>query len=604
MVILGISAFYHDAAAALVCDGRVIAAAQEERFSRIKHDASFPRHASIYCLEEGGFAPSDLDVVAFYDKPWLKFERILETHYRFAPKSLKSFLAAMPSWISDKLFMKKTIRQEIEKLGDIKGLKILFPEHHLSHAASAFFCSPFREAGILTIDGVGEWATASIGQGKGSHIEILKELHFPHSVGLLFSAFTQFLGFRVNDGEYKVMGLAPYGMIQEEQSIYFKKLILSEMVILKSDGSIALNQEYFQYCQGLTMISESRWTTLFGIKPRLSEQSIGQVHCNLALAVQLVLEDVIQRMGNEVKRLTQMENLCMAGGVALNCVANQRLLQSNVFDDIFVQPAAGDAGGALGAALSTHYMYFGKDRLMTEKIFDPYLGPAFAERAVIIMNRRLKAVCQWYHLFDELADFIAEKIASGKIVGWFQGRMEFGPRALGNRSILADPRDPGMQSRINLRVKKRESFRPFAPSVIKEDSKLFFEVDREFPYMLFTSKVRNRVEDNELENAEKELSVRLQQVRSDLPAVTHVDYSARVQTVDKAFNGRFWKLLQAFKSLTECGVLLNTSFNRRDEPIVCTPDDAYRCFLDCDLDYLVIDKFVYCRDDQPINNHV
>ncbi len=599
MIILGISAFYHDAAAALVWDGKVIAAAQEERFSRIKHDASFPMHASIYCLEQGGIRPSDLDAVAFYDKPWLKFERILETHYCFAPRSLKSFLVAMPSWISDKLFLKKTIRNEIEKLGDCKDLKILFPEHHLSHAASAFFCSPFSQSAILTIDGVGEWATTSLGQGEGNHINLLKELHFPHSVGLLYSAFTQFLGFRVNDGEYKVMGLAPYGASQSKQVQHFIDLIFSKLVSLKSDGSIALNQEYFRYCQGMTMIAKSQWISLFEIQPRLADQPIEQVHCNLAMAIQIVLEDILHKMTSEVKRLTDMENLCIAGGVALNCVANQKILGGNLFRDVFVQPAAGDAGGALGAALATHHIYFDRDRLISERTFNPYLGPGFSDQDIKIMNRRLHAVFKRYDSLDDLVDFIAHKIASGKIVGWFQGRMEFGPRALGNRSILADPRDPKMQSRINLKVKKRESFRPFAPSVLKEDGPLFFEVDRDMPYMLFTNRVRNRIETTECNSDEEDLSARLQRVRSDLPAVTHVDYSARVQTVDKNFNKIFWKLLKAFKNMTGCGVLLNTSFNRKDEPIVCKPIDAYHCFIDCDIDYLVINKFVYCKDDQP-----
>lgn len=606
MTILGISAFYHDSAAALIMDGKIIAAAQEERFTRIKHTPDFPVNAIKYCLEEAGVEIDDLDAIAFYDKPLLKFERLLETYYAFSPAGIRSFLKAIPVWIKDKLFLKKMILDGLKEIGDYnaKKVKFLFPEHHLSHAASAFFSSPYRQAAILTIDGVGEWATASICLGEGNSITKLKELNFPHSVGLLYSAFTYYLGFTVNSGEYKLMGLAPYGDSQSEQTAKFVEIIKSKLVDIKEDGSIWLDQNYFNYATGLTMTKNQKWEALFGFPRRHSEGSdLQQHHCNLALAIQQVTEEIVLRMAKEAKKITDSNNLCMAGGVALNCVANGKLLRAGIFKNIYIQPAAGDAGGALGAALAANHIYFDRERSVDERsdrMYGSYLGPDYSEKEITLMNRKAKAESRKYEDFDELSEFIASKIAEGKVIGWFQGRMEFGPRALGNRSILGDARNPEMQKKLNLKIKNREGFRPFAPSVLYEDAMNYFDLSVESPYMLMVAPVNEKRTNDLPENYYNlSLSDRLYYKRSDIPSVTHLDYSARVQTVHKETNSRYWQLIDAFKRKTGYSILINTSFNVRGEPIVCTPYDAYRCFMSTEMDYLVINDFVYCKMEQP-----
>ncbi|MCC6384557.1 MAG: carbamoyltransferase [Bacteroidia bacterium] len=606
MRILGISAFYHDSAAALITDGQITAAAQEERFTRKKHDPGFPKHAVEYCLHEGGASIDDLDAVVFYDKPLLKFERLLETYYGFAPKGLPSFLMSIPVWLKEKMFLKKLIRDELKNCGnyDKHKLKLLFPEHHLSHAASAYYPSSFDEAAILTIDGVGEWATASICHGKNEKITILKELHFPHSLGLLYSAFTYYTGFKVNSGEYKLMGLAPYGNQASEEVKKYISIIKSHLVDLKEDGSIWLNQEYFNYATGLRMVQDHQWEKLFGIKKRQSEAPISQDHCNLALAIQEVTEEAVIKMGKETQRLTGSENLCMAGGVALNCVANGKLQNSGIFKNLFLQPAAGDAGGALGAALAAYHLYFGKERIVNHLQADAmkgsYLGPEFTEADVRIMSRKYQAVYQNYSDFDELASQSAKLLAEGNVVGWMQGRMEFGPRALGNRSILGDARNPEMQKKLNLKIKYRESFRPFAPSVLAEEADQYFELKSASPYMLLVQDVRKERRNQLPENYhELPLTDKLYFLRSDLPAITHIDFSARIQTVHKETNERYWSLINAFKKETGYGVIVNTSFNVRGEPIVCTPEDAYKCLMRTEMDYLVIGNSLFAKKEQP-----
>ncbi len=603
--ILGISCFYHDSAAAITSGGTIVAAAQEERFTRRKHDAGFPAHAIRFCLEEAGLTLNELDAIVFYDKPLLKFERLLETYFAFAPKGLLSFLKAIPIWLHEKLFLKKQIYDGLKDVGPYNKtkIKLLFSEHHLSHAASAFYASPYRNAAILTIDGVGEWSTASIGIGNGNKISIIKELHFPHSVGLLYSAFTYFLGFRVNSGEYKLMGLAPYGHAHAPQTIGFIETIKSKLVNIKDDGSIWLDQHYFNYATGLHMVKQGKWIDLFGFPPRTEGSAIEQHHCNLALAIQKVTEEIVLKMANEARKITGEQNLVMAGGVALNCVANGKLLREKIFDNIYIQPAAGDAGGALGAALAVNFMYFDEER-STDGIHDlmagTYLGPEYSEKEISAMNRKVRSVYTHFINFNELTSFIAGRLASGDIVGWFQGRMEFGPRALGNRSILADARDSGMQKKLNLKIKYREGFRPFAPSVLAEDTTQYFDLDSESPYMLFVAPVTD--------NHRKELPVnyneltytdRLYCTRSDIPAVTHLDFSARIQTVHKETNSRFWDLINSFNQQTGYSLLINTSFNVRGEPIVCTPLDAYACFMSTDMDILVIGDFVYMKTEQP-----
>lgn len=586
-------------------DGKIVAAAQEERFTRLKHTEEFPVHAIRYCLEEGGLDIDDLDAVVFYDKPLLKFERLLETYFAFAPKGLVSFLKAIPVWLREKLFLKRLLNEGLEDVGafDRKKLKLLFPGHHLSHAASAFYPSPFEKAAILTIDGVGEWNTATIALGEGNTIRMLREMNFPHSVGLLYSAFTYFLGFKVNSGEYKLMGLAPYGQPDSLETAGFVQRIRTELVKIHDDGSVWLNQEYFNYSTGLRMIREEKWKMLFGFPVRNDEQDPDQHHCNLALAVQQVTEEIVLKMAREAKRVTGVDSLCMAGGVALNCVANGVLQREGIFSDIYIQPASGDAGGALGAALSVYYMYYDRPRQVPEEgdgMSGSYLGPEYTNREVELMNRRTQAVAKQYKDVHDLADFVASRLAEGKITGWFQGRMEFGPRALGNRSILADARNPDMQRKLNLKIKYREGFRPFAPSVLEEDASKYFELDVTSPYMLLVAPVKQERRKPLPENY-YDLPVwdRLYCERSDIQSVTHLDFSARVQTVNKEVNPRYRGLLEAFRRHTGYGLLVNTSFNVRGEPIVCTPHDAYRCFMSTDMDYLVINDFVYCKTEQP-----
>lgn len=602
--ILGISAFYHDAATALIIGDDIVAAAQEERFTRKKHTKKFPIKAIQFCLEEAKLTLNDLDAIVFYDKPLLKFERLLQTYYSFAPKGLLSFLKAMPVWISEKIFLKRLIYQKLKEVQDYdkKQIELLFSEHHLSHAASTFFVSPYHKAAILTIDGVGEWSTATISVGEGNSITTLKELSFPHSVGLLYSAFTYYLGFKVNSGEYKVMGLAPYGEKKSKQVANFISIIKEHLVKINDDGSIWLDQSYFNYATGLTMVKEKKWKQLFGFPRRKPESELKQYHCDLALAIQEVTEEIVLKMAVEAKQLVGGENLCLAGGVALNCVANGKLVEASVFDNIYIQPAAGDAGGALGAALAINHMYFGTERNSSENIDlmkGAYLGPNYAESAITKMAEDHNAVYEQFDSFDDLTNTIASKLEEGSIVGWFQGKMEFGPRALGNRSILGDPRNPEMQQKINLKIKYRESFRPFAPSVLAEDANAYFDLDTESPYMLKVAQVveQRRIKNDSLKE-ELSLKDRLAQPRSDIPAVTHLDYSSRVQTVHKTTNPVFWKLLDTFKKKTGDGVLINTSFNVRGEPIVCSPEDAYQCFMNTEMDYLVIEEYVFDKKKQ------
>ncbi len=605
MKILGISAFYHDSAAALTIDGDIIAAAQEERFTRKKHDASFPRSAVRYCLEHSGLSLGELDAVVFYDKPLLKFERLLETYLQFAPKGIRAFLAGIPVWLKEKMFLKRLIREELTKIDedlDFSKIKLLFPEHHLSHAASAFFPSPFERAAILTIDGVGEWATASFCLGEKNRIRIIKELRFPHSLGLLYSAFTYFLGFKVNSGEYKLMGLAPYGNAASEDIGRYIQIIKKHLVDIMPDGSIRLDQDYFEYAYGLKMVNDQKWAQLFGFPKRNSEDELKQHHCNLGVAIQQVTEDVVILMAREVKRLTGAKDLCLAGGVALNCVANGKLINEGIFENIFVQPASGDAGGALGAALAAHYLYFDQQRTpqSPDAMKGTYLGPEFSDLEVERAARKFKAVYRRVENFDVLAADIAKILAAGDVVGWFQGRMEFGPRALGNRSIIADARNTEMQKKLNLKIKYRESFRPFAPAVIAEEASDYFELKGTSPYMLVVQPVVDKRR-AALPAGYDTFSVKdkLYYNRSDIPAVTHIDFSARIQTVHRETNERFWKLIHAFKEATGYALLVNTSFNVRGEPIVCTPEDAYRCFIRTEMDCLVMGNYVFDKKSQP-----
>ncbi len=605
MKILGISAFYHDSATAIIDDGQIIAAAQEERFTRKKHDASFPSNAVSFCLEYSGLDLDDLDAVVFYDKPLLKFERLLETYYSFAPRGIRSFITAIPVWLREKMFLKRLIHKELESVQpfDKKKLKFLFPEHHLSHAASAFYPSPFEDAAIITVDGVGEWATASICKGEGSKISILKELRFPHSLGLLYSAFTYFLGFRVNSGEYKLMGLAPYGNPDSEEVKRYIQIIKDNLLELKDDGSIWLNQKYFNYATGLRMVRDKKWEELFGFPKRNAESPLEQKHCNLGLAIQKITEESIIKLANEAQKLTNSKNLCMAGGVALNCVANGKLLKTGIFDNVFIQPAAGDAGGSLGAALAAHHIYFGKERYLNgtpDSMQGAYLGPEFSDLDVQATTRKYNAPYHYFEDFSELCEVVAEKIAEGNAVGWMQGRMEFGPRALGARSILGDARNPEMQKKLNLKIKYRESFRPFAPSVLAEDCNSFFEHEGTSPYMLLVQPVKPERRNNLPEDYfGYDLRNKLYYQRSDVPAITHVDFSARIQTVHKETNPRYWELINAFKKKTGYGLVVNTSFNVRGEPIVCSPEDAYRCFMRTEMDYLVIGNFLLTKTEQP-----
>ena len=604
MNVLGISAFYHDSAAAILRDGELIAAAQEERFTRKKHDPSFPANAVRFCLDEAGLELEQLDAIAFYDKPMLKFERLLETYYHFVPQGWRSFITAIPVWINEKLFFKDLLRKELAKIGsyDRNQVKLLFPEHHLSHAASAFYPSPFEEAAILTVDGVGEWATSTISMGRGREVTLLKELRFPHSVGLLYSAFTYYLGFRVNSGEYKLMGLAPYGNPNSEQVARFVKIIEDQLVDIRPDGSIRLDQEYFSYATGLRMVPDRKWERLFGFPRRPPEAPIEAIHCDLALAIQQVTEEIVLRMARETKRLTGADYLCLAGGVALNCVANGKLQREGIFKDLYIQPAAGDAGGALGAALAAKHLYFGQERAPRQKqdeMKGSYLGPKFFAPDIERLIRRYGAEYERFDDFSGLTERIATALNEGKVVGWFQGHMEFGPRALGNRSILGDPRNPEMQKRLNLKIKYRESFRPFAPAVLAEEADRYFELPGDSPYMLLVQPVKESSR-RPLPEGYHELPLRekLYTLRSDIPAVTHIDFSARIQTVHRETNPEFHALLSAFKAKTGCGMLVNTSFNVRGEPIVCTPQDAFECFLRTEMDYLVMDHYVFDKTKQ------
>ncbi|MFW6123365.1 MAG: carbamoyltransferase [Thermodesulfobacteriota bacterium] len=600
--IVGLSAFYHDSAAAILVDGEIVAAAQQERFSRKKHDDSFPLQALAYVMEEVGLDMDDVAAVAFYDKPYLKFERLLETYHAFAPRGLKSFLAAMPVWVKEKLLMKKLLRDELAKFGN-SAPPLLFPEHHLSHAASAFYPSPYEEAAILTIDGVGEWATSTIGFGRGHEITILRELDFPHSLGLLYSAFTYYTGFKVNSGEYKLMGLAPYGDPDAEQTRRFRQLILEELVDLRPDGSLLLNMDYFEFATGLTMCRDDLFEQLFGIPPRPRESHLTQEYMNMALAIQQVTEEVVLRMADTARELTGADYLTMAGGVALNCVANGKLLRRQTFKDIYIQPAAGDAGGAVGAALAAWHIDLGKERQVTsgmDAMRGSYLGPEYGADEIRRVSRRHGAPYRRYEDFDELLRDVAQLLDQGQVVGWFQGRMEWGPRALGNRSILGDARNPEMQKHLNLKIKYREGFRPFAPSVLHEETANFFELDRPSPYMLLVAPVRaDRCRPLPPDYQNQDLFDRLYHLRSDVPAVTHVDYSARIQTVHRETNEKYWRLIKAFQDLTGYGLIVNTSFNVRGEPIVCTPEDAYRCFMRTEMDYLVMEDFFFDKKDQP-----
>lgn len=606
MNILGISCFYHDSAAALLVDGKIIAAAQEERFTRIKHDPAFPKNAVAYCLEESGLTIDKLDAIVFYDKPLLKFERLLETYYAFSPKGLVSFLRAIPVWLKEKMFLKKLIYDELKLVQDYdkKKVKLLFPEHHLSHAASAYYASPFDDAAILTLDGVGEWATASICKGEKNKITLLKELKFPHSLGLLYSAFTYYLGFKVNSGEYKLMGLAPYGNPDSPDIETYKNSIRTKLIQIFPDGSIFLNQDYFNYATGLRMTNDKKWEELFGFPVRTAESELEQHHCNLGLAIQQVTEEIVLLMAQEAKRLTGSNNICLAGGVALNCVANGKLQNAGIFSNLFIQPAAGDAGGALGAAYTAHYIYFDKPRETTtqaDEMKGAYLGPEYADHDTRKMAKKYVANFEEFSSFSALAAKTASLLADGNVIGWFQGRMEFGPRALGNRSIIGDARNPEMQKKLNLKIKYREGFRPFAPSVLAEDAKNYFQLKGTSPYMLLVQDVNPERRKVVPENyASLSLKEKLYHLRSDLPSVTHIDYSARIQTVHKETNARYYELIEAFKKLTGYSVIVNTSFNVRGEPIVCTPEDAYKCLMRTEMDYLVIGNLLFDKKQQPI----
>lgn len=598
MRVLGISAYYHDSAAALIRDGEIVAAAQEERFSRKKHDARFPCHAVDYCLAQEGVRLDEIDYVTFYDKPFLKFERLLETYIAFAPRGLRSFQMAVPLWCREKLFQKSLLRDELKRYAGKDfdwDRRLLFTEHHLSHAASAFFPSPFEEAAVLTMDGVGEWATTSTANGKGNQLEITKEIHFPHSLGLLYSAFTYYTGFKVNSGEYKVMGLAPYGEPKYAQSIF------ENLLDIKPDGSFRLNLDYFDYCTGLRM-TNGKFDQLFGGPARKSDELLTQRHMDLAASVQVVLEEVILRMTRSLADETGAKHLCLAGGVALNCVANGKVLRDGRFQKIWIQPAAGDAGGALGAALAAYYLFKGHQRSVRrcDHMKGAYLGPSFSQAEI---EQRLTDAGAKFAVLDDRSILTAtvDALVEEKAVGWFQGRLEFGPRALGARSILGDPRSPRMQSMLNLKVKYRESFRPFAPSVLREHVHDWFEMDEDSPYMLLVADLVENRRKPMTEEQQKLFGIeKLNIPRSDIPAVTHVDYSARVQTVHRDTNPRYHALLTAFNERTGCPVLVNTSFNVRGEPIVCTPEDAFGCFMGTEMEVLTAGNCFLRKEDQNL----
>jgi len=596
MKVLGISAYYHDSAACLVVDGEIVSAAQEERFTRKKHDSAFPVHAIQYCLSQGRMSAAELDHVVFYDKPFLKFERLFETYLAFAPKGFKSFVTSMPVWLKDKLFQKTMI---IDALKDSFGSevdwfsKLLFSEHHLSHASSAFFCSPFKDAAVLTMDGVGEWTTTSLAIGSGNSLSVHKEIHFPHSLGLLYSAFTYFTGFKVNSGEYKVMGLAPYGEPR------YADLIKDHLIDIKEDGSFRLNMSYFNYCTDLTMTND-KFASLFGGPPRDSESVLTQREMDLAASIQVVTEEVVIKLAKDIRRSTGQLNLCLAGGVALNCVVNGKLVSENIFDNIWIQPASGDAGGAIGAALGAYYLMLNQPRTIISRdaMKGSYLGPDYNQRDI---ERRLKASGAVFTVVKEdvMIAETAQALVDGKAVGWHQGRMEFGPRALGNRSIIADPRSPLVQKQLNLKVKYRESFRPFAPSVLREYVNAWFNLNVESPYMLLVANVHKSKQIKMTNKQQKLFGInKLNVPRSKIPAVTHVDYSARIQTVTKETNPKYHKLISKFHGLTGCPVIVNTSFNVRGEPIVNTPEDSFRCLMGTEIEFLVVGNCIMRKEDQ------
>ena len=600
--ILGISAFYHDSAAAILKNGKIIAAAQEERFSRKKHDSRYPRHSVDYVLKEANLRLSEVDHIVFYEKPFLKFERLLETYVAFAPRGFRSFCMAIPVWLREKLFQKNLLFNELKKhdnkFDNIN--KIFFSEHHFSHAASAFYPSPFKNAVILTLDGVGEWATTTVAMGSGNELEILKEIHFPHSIGLLYSAFTYYTGFKVNSAEYKVMGLAPYGEPK------FKNKILEELIDLKEDGTFRLNMNYFNYATGLTMTNE-KFSKLFGQPVRkMDEGKLTQFHMDVAASIQSVTEEIVLKLANSIAKEYGNENLCLAGGVALNCVANGKILNKKIFKNIWIQPAAGDAGGALGAALGLWYKEFKNERIISnfDDMQGSYLGPHYKDDEIEKNLIKLGAVFE-KHSEDKMLEITANELAKEKTVGWFQGRMEFGPRALGARSIIADPRSNKMQKNLNLKVKFRESFRPFAPSVIREEVSQWFDLDNDSPYMLLVADI-NKSKRKEMTEEEKKLFgiEKLNVSRSSIPAVTHVDYSARIQTVHEKTNPKYYKLLKNFKKITNCPIIVNTSFNVRGEPIVCSVEDAYNCFMGTDLDLLVCGNFILYKENQKSENSI
>jgi carbamoyltransferase len=606
--ILGISAYYHDAAATIVIDGEIIAAAQEERFTRVRQDHSFPTNAIKYCLAEANLTLDDLNTIVFYEKPFLKFERIIHTLYLTAPQGYLLFMRSIPVWIKEKLFLKRTIYRELKKMGWVNknNIKLLFTDHHQSHAASAFFPSPFDRAAILTIDGVGEWTTASIYTGKKNQLTPVQEMKYPHSLGMLYSSFTYFLGFRVNSGEYKLMGLAPYGNPFSKRTMNFVEIIKKHLVSIKDDGSIRLNQKYFSYLTGNRMINDKDWEILFGIEARCEDKELDQHHCDLALAIQQVTEEIIVKMAYHTKKITKEDYLCLAGGVALNCVAVSKVLKLNIFKDIWIQPSAGDAGGSLGAAFCGYYLYLNQQRKNpkgVDSMKGSYLGPSFDIPDIQHVINIHRAKANYFHNFDEMCETVATHITNGKIVGWFQGRMEWGPRALGNRSILADPRKRQMQKKLNLKIKFREGFRPFAPSVLEEDAQKLFKIDTKSPYMVLVADVVENIR-KPLPKNYQALGVKekLYFVRSDIPAVTHIDYSARLQTVHKETNEKYWTLLSKVKQKTNFGIVVNTSFNVRGEPIVCRPEEAYICFMKTDMDYLAIGNFLFDKVNQPTYN--
>ncbi len=597
MLILGISSYYHDSAACLVKDGEIISAIQEERISRKKHDSSFPKNSILYCIKDAKISEKEIDYVVFYDKPFLKFERLLETYFAFAPKGFRSFVSSMPIWLKEKLFQKNLIIKELKKIFGKKTIwknRLLFSEHHLSHAASAFFVSPYKKAAILTMDGVGEWTTTSIAIGNENEIKIIKEINFPHSIGLIYSAFTYYAGFKVNSGEYKLMGLAPYG------KPIFVETIKNNLITIKEDGSFKLNMSYFDYCTGLKMTNK-KFNDLFGGEPRKPESNLTDKEMNIASSIQVVIEEIIIKIAKNIKKETNIDNLCLAGGVALNCVANGKLVKEKIFKNIWIQPASGDAGGALGSALAVYYLMLGNKRIVDrnrDSMKGSFLGPSYSEND--IENILLKSKAQYSKLnMKEIVEKVSEDLKSGKAIGWMQGRMEFGPRALGGRSIIADPRSPKMQKLLNLKVKYRESFRPFAPSILRENLSEWFELEQDSPYMLLVANVKNTKIIKMSDDDKKLFGIdKLNIVRSEIPSVTHVDYSARIQTVHKDTNPVYYDLINKFNKITDCPIIINTSFNIRGEPIVCSPEDAIKCFMGTELDILVIDNFYLKKIDQ------